>query len=68
LGAPPRSATFYKRHKEVTNVVADFWSSPFSYSMLQMLTQAIEAVGSMDRISIADHIRKDSVRIILGCM
>src|ERR1700746_83809 len=40
---------FYKRHKEVTGVDADYWGSPFYYSMLQSLTQAIESTGSFDR-------------------
>ena len=46
-----------KAHKEVTGVDADYWGSPFYYSMLQMLTQSIEAVGSMDRTAIAAHFR-----------
>ena len=45
----PEIRAWYKRHKEVTGVDADYWGSPFYYSMLQMLTESIEAVGSMDR-------------------
>jgi len=54
----PEIRDFYKRHKEVTKVDADYWGSPMYYSMLQMLTQCIETVGSMDRQAIAEQIRK----------
>jgi branched-chain amino acid transport system substrate-binding protein len=57
---------FYKRHKEVTKVDADYWGSPFYYSMLQMLTQCIENVGSMDRMAIADQIRKGKFKTLIG--
>ena len=49
----PEIRGFYKRHKEVTKVDADYWGSPFYYSMLEMLTQSIEAVGTTDRQAIA---------------
>jgi branched-chain amino acid transport system substrate-binding protein len=62
----PEIRDFYKRHKEVTKVDADYWGSPFYYSMLQMLTQCIEAVGSMDRMAIADHIRKGKFKTLVG--
>jgi branched-chain amino acid transport system substrate-binding protein len=62
----PEIRDFYKRHKEVTKVDADYWGSPFYYSMLQMLTQCIETVGSMDRMAIADHIRKGKFKTLVG--
>ena len=62
----PEIRDFYKRHKEVTGVDADYWGSPIYYSMLQMLTQSIEAVGSMDRMAIADHIRKNKFKTLIG--
>jgi branched-chain amino acid transport system substrate-binding protein len=62
----PEIRDFYKRHKEVTNVDADYWGSPFYYSMLQALTQAIESVGSMDRGAIADYLRKNKFKTIVG--
>ena len=62
----PEISDFYKRHKEVTNVDADYWASPFYYSMLQMLTQSIEAIGSMDRIKIAAHFRDRRFKTIVG--
>jgi len=62
----PEIRDFYKRHKAVTGVDADYWGSPFYYSMLQMLTQCIEAVGSMDRMAIADRIRKGKFKTLIG--
>src|SRR6516165_455242 len=62
----PEIRDFYKRHKEVTGVDADYWGSPFYYSMLQALTQSIEAAGSMDRAAIANHLRKNKFKTLIG--
>ncbi|HXX05173.1 MAG TPA: amino acid ABC transporter substrate-binding protein [Xanthobacteraceae bacterium] len=62
----PEIRDFYKRHKEVTQVDADYWGSPFYYSMLQMLTQSIETVGTTDREKIADHFRNRKFKVLVG--
>jgi len=62
----PEIRAWYKLHKEVTGVDADYWGSPFYYSMLQMLTQSIEAVGSMDRNKIAAHFRGRRFKTLIG--
>jgi branched-chain amino acid transport system substrate-binding protein len=62
----PEIRDFYKRHKEVTKVDADYWGSPFYYSMLQALTQAIESVGSMDRTAIAGYLRNNKFKTLIG--
>jgi branched-chain amino acid transport system substrate-binding protein len=62
----PEVRAFYKKHKEITGVDADHFGSSAYYAMLQMLTQSIEAVGAMDREAIADHIRKNHFKTILG--
>lgn len=62
----PEIRDFYKRHKEVTKVDADYWGSPIYYATLQALTQAIETVGSMDRMAIADYLRKNKFKTIVG--
>lgn len=62
----PAIRDFYRRHKEVTNVDADYWLSPFYYSMLQILTQAIEGVGSIDRKAIAEYIRTHRFQTLVG--
>jgi branched-chain amino acid transport system substrate-binding protein len=62
----PEIRAFYKKHKEVTGVDADYWGSPFYYSMLQSLTQAIESTGSLDRAGIADYLRKNKFKTLIG--
>ncbi len=62
----PEIRAFYKRHKEVTGVDADYWGSPFYYAMLQVLSQSIEAVGSMDRMAIAAHFRNRKFKTLVG--
>ena len=57
---------WYKRHKEITGVDADYGGSPQYYSMMQMITESIETVGSMDRMAIADHIRKNTFKTLVG--
>jgi branched-chain amino acid transport system substrate-binding protein len=61
----PEIRAFYKKHKEVTGVDADYGGSPVYYSMLQALTQTIETVG-IDRMAIADHIRKNKFKTLIG--
>ena len=62
----PEILAFYKKHKEVTGVDADYAGSPVYYVMLQMLTQAIEDIGSMDRLAIADYVRKNKFKTLVG--
>ena len=62
----PEILDWYKKHKEVTQVDADYWGSPFYYSMLQMLTQSIEAVGTTDRQAIAAHFRNRKFKTLIG--
>jgi len=62
----PEIRAFYKKHKEVTGVDADYWGSPMYYSMLQALTQAIETTGTVDRMAIADYLRKNKFKTLIG--
>ena len=62
----PEIRAFYKRHKEVTKVDADYWGSPFYYAMLQLLEQSIEAVGTTDRQAIANHFRNRKFKTLVG--
>ena len=61
----PEMRAFYKKHKEVTGVDADYAGSPAYYSMLQALTQTIETVGT-DRMAIAEHFRKNKFKTLIG--
>jgi branched-chain amino acid transport system substrate-binding protein len=62
----PEIRAFYKRHKEITGIDADHWGSVLNYDMLQVLTQSIEALGSIDREAIADHVRKNKFKVLVG--
>jgi len=62
----PEIRAFYKRHKEITKVDADYGGSPVYYAMLQMLTETIETLGTTDRLAIADHIRKNKFKTLVG--
>ncbi len=64
--ASPEIRAFYKKHKEITGIDADYAGSPQYYAMLQILTQTMETLGSADRIAIADHIRKNKFRTLVG--
>jgi branched-chain amino acid transport system substrate-binding protein len=62
----PEVRAFYKQHKEVTGIDADFNGSPLYYANNQLLTQAIEGVGSLDREAIAQHIKSHTYQTLLG--
>jgi branched-chain amino acid transport system substrate-binding protein len=62
----PEIRAFYKKHKEVTGIDADYAGSPIYYAMLEMLTQTIETLGSLDRMAIADHVRKNKFKTLIG--
>jgi branched-chain amino acid transport system substrate-binding protein len=62
----PEIRAYYKAHKEVTGVDADYWGSPFYYSLLQMVTQSIEGVGSMDRKAITAYLKSHTFKTIVG--
>src|SRR6476646_6920303 len=44
----PEVNDYYKRHKEITGIDADYWGNPCYYASLEVLAQSIEGVGSMD--------------------
>ncbi len=68
-GVNPDSAemkAYRKAHKEVTGKDADYWASPVVYASLQILEQAIEAVGSKDRKAVTAHIKANSFNTVIG--
>ena len=67
-GVPDNEKTraFYKLHKEVTGVDADYNGSALIYACGQVLTQAFEAVGSMDREAITAHLKSHTYQTMLG--
>jgi len=62
----PEMRAWYKKHKDITGVDADYGGSPEYYAMMQMLTETIETIGSMDRQAIANHIRKNKFKTLVG--
>jgi branched-chain amino acid transport system substrate-binding protein len=63
----PEIRAYYKAHKEVTGVDADYWGSPFYYALLQMITQSIEGVGSLqDRAAITAYLKSNTFKTIVG--
>lgn len=53
-------------HKEVTGVDADYNGSPLYYANGQVLTQAIEGAGTMDREAITAHLKSHTYQTMLG--
>jgi branched-chain amino acid transport system substrate-binding protein len=62
----PEIREFYKKHKAVTGVDADYWGSPIYYAMTQILTQAFEGVGSMDRKAITAYLKSHTFKTHIG--
>ena len=48
---------YYERHKKVTGVDADHWGSLLYYTFLQILEQAMEGVGEVDRAKITAYLK-----------
>jgi len=54
------------RHKEITGRDADYWGSINNYAGLQMLQQAIERVGKIDREAITKELQTGTFDTALG--
>ena len=61
----PAMKAYYAAHKKVTGKDADYWASPVMYATLQVLEQAIEAVGT-DRKAVTDYVKKATFKTIMG--
>jgi branched-chain amino acid transport system substrate-binding protein len=57
---------YIKHHKEVIGREPDRWASPITYASLQVLQQAIERVGKIDRPAIIKEINEGSYDTIIG--
>jgi branched-chain amino acid transport system substrate-binding protein len=53
-------------HEETTGKVADYWSSATYYSQLQILEQAIEGVGDLDRQAVIEYIKSNAFETVIG--
>ncbi len=59
---------YFAAHKEVTGKEPDRWLSPVTYASLQVLQQAIEKVGKIDREAIAKAMTEGTYDTIVGPM
>jgi branched-chain amino acid transport system substrate-binding protein len=57
---------FYRDLKAVSGVDGDYWGNPVYYSMLQMITQAIEGVGAFDLPAITKHLATTNYKTLIG--
>jgi len=57
---------YIQHHKEVIGREPDRWASPITYASLQVLQQAIERVGKIDREAVIKEINTGSFETIIG--
>ena len=62
----PESKAYLKRHMEMTGQEPDRWASPVTYASLQMLQQAVERVGEIDRAAVIKELQTGTFETILG--
>ena len=64
----PKIAEYRAAHKEVTGKVADYWASANTYAALQILEQAIEGAGTIDRDVVTQYIKDNSFDTVMGTL
>lgn len=62
----PAMQAYFKAHKEVNGKPADYWASPMVYATYQILEQAIEGVGSLDRKAVTQYIKDNTFDTVMG--
>lgn len=62
----PQLKEYLARHKATTGKEPDRWASSITYASLQVLQQAIEKVGKLDRTAVAAEIRAGTFETIIG--
>ncbi|NRF67714.1 amino acid ABC transporter substrate-binding protein [Aquincola sp. S2] len=65
-GDSPRMKDYLARFKAANGKDAENWASPVTYASLQVLQQAIERVGTLDREAVLKDIRSGSFDTVLG--
>lgn len=53
-------------HMEVTGTEPDYWASAMMYSSLQVLEQAIEGAGTIDRETVSQYIKDNAFETVVG--
>ena len=62
----PKFKEYAKRHLEVAGQPPDYWASPVTYASLEILQQAIERVGKIDREAIIKEIQTGTFNTVAG--
>ena len=62
----PAMQNYFKTHKEVTGADADYWASPVMYASLEILQQAIERAGTIDRAKVIEQLKNGSFETVMG--
>ena len=60
------SKEYFRRHLEMTGQEPDRWASPIIYASLQMLQQAIERVGDIDRAAVIKELQTGRFDTVVG--
>lgn len=62
----PNIADYIERHNAAAGAGPDFWASATTYAGLQVLEQAIEAAGTLDRAEVIEAIKSGTFETVIG--
>lgn len=62
----PNIADYIERHNASAGAGPDFWASATTYAGLQVLEQAIEAAGTLDRAEVIEAIKDGTFETVIG--
>ena len=62
----PGAKVYFGRHVKRWNTEPDRWGSAFAYASLQVLEQAVEMAGTLDRAKIRGVIAKEKFSTVVG--
>lgn len=62
----PKSKAYFDHHVAETGQEPDRWAAPLTYASLQMLQQAIERVGRIDRAAVIKELQTGTFQTIVG--
>ena len=62
----PLIAEYRAAHETVTGSVPDYWASANTYAALQILQQAIEGAGTLDKDTVTQYIKDNSFDTVMG--
>ncbi len=58
--------SYRAEHEKLTGKVPDYWASANTYVSLQILEQAIEGVGTLDKMAVTQYIKDNTFDTIMG--